>query len=228
MIRKSLLAATIAIASIAAAPAPVANWLTNVVTTAEKSHIVGDPNAKHMLTEYMSYTCVHCFEFERDGADAIKTQFVGDGRMRFEVRHFILNIADLTVASAVHCLPEEDFFRGHAAMMKSYEQWSPKFFNATRAQRQRYEIGTPKQRLQAVASDIGLYDMMAKQGLGRAELDRCLGNPAIYEPIIAQTDKAAAQGITGTPTFVFDDARLPTNSAAGVASWLGERLNAPK
>lgn len=224
MIRKLLLAATAAVLSLGAAPPQSFDTLMSVEKTPMGSHVIGDPAAKSTLTEYVSYICGHCATFEREGSDLVKLQFVGTGRLKFEVRHFILDIVDLTVATATHCLPADQFFPVHSAMLRRQGEWLPRAQSATPAQQARWEAGTPQQRLQAVASDIALYDMMENYGLSRVQLDRCFADPGVYQPILAQTREAESRGITGTPTFELDGTQLPTNTAQGVGQVLTEAL----
>ncbi len=214
MIRKALLAATAAVFAIAAAPpAPQerqsGNPLTMVEVTSEKTHIIGSPEAEQTLVEYLSYTCSHCSVFELKGADTIKYGHVASGKLRLEIRHYIFDNADLTVATALHCLPEDKFFLAHSTMLKRQAQWVPKWRNATPAQRARYEAGTPRQIMQAIARDIDLYEAMAPFGLSNVELDRCLGDPAIYKPILQQTEDAEAVGINSTPSFLLNGTKIP-------------------
>ncbi len=224
MIRKFLLVATAAALSLGAAPPQSFDTLMSVERTPIGSHVIGDPAAKNTLIEYVSYTCSHCATFEREGSDLVKLQFVGTGRLKFEVRHFILNIVDLTIASATHCLPADQFFPVHSAMLRRQDEWLPRALSASPAQQVRWEAGTPKQRLQAVASDIRLYDMMENFGLSRVQLDRCFADPGVYQPILDQTDEAESRGITGTPTFELDGTQLPTNTAHGVGQVLTQAL----
>lgn len=224
MIRKALFAATAAALCIGAAPPQSKDTVTSVAETPIGSHIIGDPEARSTLTEYLSYTCGHCATFEREGADLVKLRFVGTGRLKFEVRHLLLNIVDLTVATGVHCLPNEQFFTAHSAILKRQDEWLGKASSATPAQQARWQSGTPKARLQAVASDIGLYDILENHGLSRVQLDRCLGDADVYQPIIDQSAEAQQRGINGTPTFELDGTRLVVNTAAGVGRVLTEAL----
>jgi protein-disulfide isomerase len=224
MLHKALLAATAAALCIGAAPPQSKTTVTSVSKTAIASHVIGDPAAKNTLVEYISYTCRHCADFEREGSDLVKLQFVGTGRLKFEVRHLLLNVIDLTVATATHCLPTNRFFPAHSAMLKRQDEWLGKASSATPAQQARWNAGTLRQRMQAVASDIGLYDIMENHGLSRAKLDQCLGDEGVYEPIIDQSTAAQQRGIRSTPTFELNGARLATFSAEGVGRVLAETL----
>ncbi|NNC58498.1 MAG: thioredoxin domain-containing protein, partial [Erythrobacter sp.] len=52
------------------------NWLTQVERT-EASHVVGNPETKTQLTEWVSYTCPACANFSRNGEEVVKLAYVG-------------------------------------------------------------------------------------------------------------------------------------------------------
>lgn len=212
----------------APAPQQAKSPMTTVVKTAIGSHIVGSPEAKHTLIEYMSYTCSHCATFEREGADAIKLGFVGQGKYRFEIRHYIFNVVDLAVATATHCAPTDRFFTVHSSMLKRQNEWLPKVHAATKAQQDRWEVGTPLQRFRAVAGDIDLYEMMENHGVSRVRLDKCFADETLYRPIVAQTNAASARGINSTPTFLLDGQRLAANRWPYVETAMNNRLKLTK
>lgn len=236
MIRQALLAAGAVLLCIGAAPPetaplqsseqPSGNPLNMVEVTPAKTHVLGSPKAEQTLVEYLSYTCGHCAVFEIKGADTIKYGAVGSGKLRLEIRHYIFNEADLTVATALHCLPKERFFQAHTTMLRTQGEWAPKWRDATSAQRARYQTGTPKQIMQAIARDIGLYESMEKFGLSNIVLDRCLGDPAIYKPILKQTDDAAKVGVNSTPSFLLGGTKIPQFTWPEVGLVLDQALTA--
>ena len=216
MMLKQITAEFAAVLAIGAAPPQSKNFVTNVTRTATGSHLIGNPEAKDTLVEFVSYTCGHCAAFEREGAELMKAQYVATGRMKFEVRHRVLNVVDMTVATGVHCLPTAKFFTAHSAMLRSQDKWLAKASSATASQQARWKAGTPRDKMRAVASDIGLYDMLGRHGLSRSQLDNCFGAPAVYQPITDQTAAASKRGINGTPTFELNGVRLAAITARDV------------
>ena len=73
------------------------NWNTHVVR-ADGAHVLGNPRANRVLTEFVSYTCPHCGDFARTGDEALKLAHVGPGKLRLEVRHIVRDPVDLTMA----------------------------------------------------------------------------------------------------------------------------------
>ena len=118
---------------------------------------------------------------QRWSLDFVHDQMASGRRFR------VLNVVDMTVATGVHCLPTAKFFTAHSAMLRSQDKWLAKASSATASQQARWKAGTPRDKMRAVASDIGLYDMLGRHGLSRSQLDNCFGDPAVYQPITDET-----------------------------------------
>lgn len=193
---------------------PKGNW-SMMVTETQGGHLLGNPDAKTRLVEFMSYTCSHCAHFAREGDGAIKLVYVPTGRMSYEIRHLVRDPVDLTALMLAHCGEPKKFPLNHQAFMSSHDEWMAKARTATQAQRSRWQFGTLGARLQAIASDLDFYEIMEARGYGRAELDRCLSDEARATQI-AETSRAdiATYGLRGTPSFVLDGQLLD-----GTHSW---------
>ena len=53
------------------------NWNTQVAVSPSGSHVIGNPAAATKLTEYVSYTCPHCAEFDRQAVDHLHLGIAG-------------------------------------------------------------------------------------------------------------------------------------------------------
>ena len=126
------------------------NWNATVSETAG-GHRLGNPEAKVKLTEWVSYTCSHCANFEQESQAPLKLFLVRSGTVAVEVRHFIRNPVDLTIAAITNCLPDSKFFATHSAFLLSHEKWMAKVHATNRAQQQRWTTGGVPARLRAVA-----------------------------------------------------------------------------
>lgn len=190
------------------------NWM-NMVTETNGGHLLGNPEAKTKLVEFMSYTCSHCAHFAQEGDGAIKLVYVPTGRMSYEIRHLVRDPVDLTAAMLTHCGSAKKFPQNHQAFMSTHDKWMEKARVATQAQRARWQFGTLGARLQAIASDLDFYDIMETRGYGRAEVDKCLTDEAKANQI-AQLSRAdvTTWGLRGTPSFVLDGQLLD-----GTHSW---------
>ena len=207
----------VAAALLAAAPVTAAlgqNWLTTVAAT-ENGHRIGNPQAKTRLIEFVSYTCPHCGEFFREGDGAIKAALVQPGKGSVEVRHVIRDVVDLTAAVLANCGDRSKFWGNHDLFFSRQQKWMDTWQLTLPAQRRRWQSGPMPQRLQAVAGDLGFYEMMEGRGYTRTQLDACLTNSAAIEALVAKAEAGAnAYSVNATPSFVVNGKLLE-----GVHTW---------
>lgn len=198
------------------APKPAAtNWNTTVTRTAQDTHILGNPAAKVRLTEFVSYTCPHCAHFEGEADASLRMDFVAQGKGAVEVRHFVRDPIDMTVALLTNCGPPAKFFLNHTAFMRSQAKWITPLENPSAAQQTRWTSGTFAQRTRTIAKDFGFYPIMATRGYTAPQVDKCLADEALATRLAADTDLAQQTlRITGTPSFAIDGAVL-----AGTHDW---------
>ena len=210
-------AATAAILAVFSAPsglvAAAPNWNAVVTLTPQGTHVIGNPRAKVKLAEYISYTCSHCAHFTAESAAPLATAYVGPGKVSVEVRHYMRDPIDATVAQLANCGSKDKFFGNHKALLAAQSIWMKPLASATEAQKQRWMAGDYAARRRAIAMDLGLYGMMAKRGYTKAMLDRCLADDALARRLAAQTAAGAAMGLKGTPSFAIDNALLPDTYA---------------
>jgi protein-disulfide isomerase len=193
----------------------VRNWNTVVTVTPEDTHILGNPAAKVRLTEFISYTCPHCAHFEVEADAPLRVGFVAGGNGAVEVRHFIRDPVDMTVALLTNCGPASKFFLNHAAFLRNQSRWIAPLTRSSAAQRSRWTSGRFVQRTRAIAKDFGFYRIMASRGYSAVEVDKCLANEALANRLALATAEAQTKLLVrGTPTFALDGVVL-----AGTASW---------
>ena len=200
------------------------NWNTSVEQT-ERAHVVGNPEAKVTLTEFVSYTCPHCATFAVQGEAPLQLVYIGPGKLKLEVRSIIRNVVDMTATMLVQCGSEDKFLRNHTMFMLRQEQWLGKARNATQAQAALWTRGDAAGR-RAMASSLGFYEMMETRGYGRIELDACLADNAKAAQLQANTKADFADfGIRGTPSFAIDGTTLENvHSWQALGPALGERF----
>lgn len=198
-----------------AAPAATPNWLATTTVTADGAHILGNPKAPVRVTAWISYTCPHCAAFERESDAPLRVSYIAPGKASLEIKHFLRDPVDATVAQLVNCGPAAKFFGNHSAFLRGQAQWIAPLANSTAAQRQRWTSGDNAARRRAIASDFHFYEIMEKRGYSRPELDRCLADEAMARRIVAHTVEADKLGFEGTPAFALNGKPL-----FGTATWL--------
>lgn len=202
------------------------NW-TFAVQEHDDGHILGNPDAPVKLVEYMSYTCSHCAEFFRNGEGAIRLAYIPSGKVSFEIRHLLRDPVDLTAAMLTQCGNPKKFIGNHDAILAKQDDWLETARDTTQAQRSRWQFGTVSARMQAIASDLGFYDIMETRGYTRAELDRCLTDETKAKSLAATSQRdVQTYGLQGTPSFVLNGKLLKVYNWAGLQPIL-DKATAP-
>ncbi|MDE2406221.1 MAG: thioredoxin domain-containing protein [Sphingomonadales bacterium] len=201
------------------------NWNAVVNVTPAGTRVVGNPQAKVRLTEYVSYTCPHCAHFEAASAAQLHLVFVAGGKGSIEVRHIVRDPVDMAIALLTNCVPPARFFVLHEAFMRQQDKWVARLQTMSEGQQKRWNNGDNGSRMRAIASDLQFYDFVSGLGLGRVAADRCLSDGKLAERIAAQTRDAAAAGVDSTPTFAIDGTILAgTHDWATLAPQLAARM----
>ncbi|MEO7246994.1 MAG: thioredoxin domain-containing protein, partial [Novosphingobium sp.] len=202
--RLAMLITAAALTIAAGKPAGQVNWVAKVSATPNGSHIIGNPEAKIRLVEYVSYTCVHCAAFEKEASGELALGFIRQGRGSVEYRSFLRNIVDIAATLMVGCGDPSRFPLNHSIMLRSQEKWLANVPEAK--QRHWVTITDFPTRMRTVAADLHLYDQFEPRGYRRVDLDRCLGNEALAKQLAQENQVASSVGsVNGTPSFLIND-----------------------
>lgn len=192
------------------------DWNARVVVSPTGSHVIGNPAAGTRLTEYVSYTCPHCAEFDRQASDPLRLFYVTPGKLSLEIRNLVRDPVDLTVALLTNCSQPAGFLRLHTTFLRQQPQWIARVQSASPAARARWSSGSALDRRRAIADDLGFYQTMLARGFNRPAVDRCLGDEAMARRLADQTAEAGRLGVPGTPSFLINGELLE-----GVHEWRG-------
>lgn len=179
-------------------------WNGQVAVNADGTHTLGNPEAPLKLVEYVSYTCPHCAHFTKDSEVPLRLTVVPRGQVSVTVSNVLRNAIDVAAALIVNCGDDKRFFVRHTAMLASQDKWIGAAQNLNDAQKARWSTGTLPERLRAIASDMGFYDMAEGWGMNRPQVDQCLGNSAMLDKLRAQQDAAGTMNVKGTPSFAIN------------------------
>lgn len=186
------------------APTPAAP----VSVTKDGAVQVGSPAAKHILAEYISYTCPHCAHFAQESAAPLKTNYIAKNKVRVEYRNLVRDPFDFAAALLAHCGTPAQFVGNHDYLLATQQTWMTNAEKATPAQQNGWMQGTYTQRLTAIAQDIGLITMMQKRGITPAKARLCLADENRQSQLLSMTEGAAALGVDSTPSFLLDGRKL--------------------
>jgi protein-disulfide isomerase len=190
------------------------NWNATVRATPTGSHVLGNPDAKVKLTEYISYTCPHCAHFTADAENTLRFGFVAPGKGSIEVVPYLRDPEDLAASLLAGCVPPSRFWQIHAMLLLRQDKWLGQYGNVTPAQRARWTDSDRAVAMRAIAGDLHLYDIAESFGLSRSAADRCLSDKAMMDKLSQGTAAAAQAGVDATPSFAIDGQVL-----AGTHSW---------
>jgi protein-disulfide isomerase len=200
------IAALIAAAGLASAAAPAQassrpNWTATVGVADDGTHTLGNPEAKVQVSEFVSYTCPHCANFQKQADAPLRLAYVMPGKVSVRVVHFVRDSVDLTVGLLVHCGDPKGFFARHNMFLHEQDKWLGKAGKLSKAQRDRWGSGDFTFGMRAIASDLGFYELMSHRGASRSDVDRCLADAPVARKLMAQYEQAKQLGVPGTPSF---------------------------
>jgi len=187
-------------------------WPDRVSQSQVGGHLLGNPAASRKLIEYMSYTCPHCAAFEVESNPALPTGFIADGKTSLEVRNFIRDPVDLTVALLARCGEPRSFFRRHKGLLASQRTWLGKAGTLGRDGQAAWYQGDTNTRLKRIADDLGLYDELRRHSplATDAQINVCLTSKAEQNKVLAMTKFATdTVKVQGTPSFTLNGKLLP-------------------
>ncbi|MCG6120173.1 MAG: DsbA family protein [Blastomonas sp.] len=181
-----------------------AGWTDKVSQSDVGGHVLGNTAAPQKIVEYMSYTCPHCAAFEQDSNPALANGYIASGKTSLEVRNFVRDPVDLTVALLARCGEPRSFFRRHKGLLGSQKTWLGKAGSMGRDGQAAWYQGDTNTRLQRIASDLGLYDELRRHAplATDGQITACLSSKAEQNKVLAMTRFATETvKVTGTPSF---------------------------
>lgn len=194
-------------ASASVAQTAPAAWTEKVAQSQVGGHLLGNPAAASKVIEYMSYTCPHCALFEQESNPALATGYIANGKTSLEVRNFIRDPVDMTVALLARCGEPRSFFRRHKGLLASQRTWLGKASALGRDGQAAWYQGDTNTRLKRIASDLGLYDELRRHSplATDAQINVCLANKAEQNKVLAMTKFATETvKVQGTPSFTLN------------------------
>ena len=162
--------------------------------------VIGKPEAKVTVVEYLSVSCSHCAHFDKTSFQDIKKAYIDTGKVKWAFREFLTPPEQAAAAGWVlaRCAGRDKYL----GVMES-------LFNT---QDQLFKSGDIRGWIVNVGKAAGLDD---------AKITACLGDDAAYKDLDARFQKAiTTDKISGTPTFVVNGKELKAGDMIG-----GERFN---
>lgn len=178
-------AAIVALAAVATTPALAQNVAPAelMVESPIGDLALGADDAPVVIYEYASMTCPHCRAFHETVFDALKTEFIDTGMVRFVMREFPLDPFAAAGFVLARCTPDNE----------SYYAMIDLLFNQQGAWAGNYD---------------GLVSLALQSGFTMESFEACLQDEALVEGIYWSYDRGVELGVNATPTFFVNGERL--------------------
>ena len=190
------LAALIVAAGLALA-APATAQVAPVPAVASGERVLGRADAPVTVIEYASFTCPHCAEWAHAVLPAFKTRWIDTGQVRLVYRDLPTppGEASILAAKLSRC----------AAPDKAFDVIHLLFAQQGAARTMRWPAGW-------------FLNAVEVSGRSGQEIADCIEDPATVAAFEADLAAAEAAGVTGTPTFFVNGARVENPTLQGLAA----------
>jgi protein-disulfide isomerase len=186
--------------------APSKDWSQVATRLPSGAFLLGNPDAKVHLVEYLSLTCPHCAHVEAEAIPPFTAKYVRPGLVSYEVRHALRDGFDYAGSILARCEGPQAFFTTLPKVFAQQDSW----FGRAQAwsKIESAEGQTPDQLLPKLARGAGFDSVF---GMTSEKMDSCLANRGEQDLLSAQANEAWRKpGFKGTPTFMIGD-RLLSN-----------------
>jgi protein-disulfide isomerase len=140
--------------------------------------VMGKSTAPVTVIEYVSLTCPHCAQFQKELFPRMKKEFIDTGKVRYIVREFPIGRTAGTAAIVNRCAPEDKYFFLLNQFLTRQPEWV--------SQEVRPEA---------------IYAVAKASGMSRETFDKCLSNQTIIDGLTEVKQRGRQFGVIGTPTF---------------------------
>ena len=195
-----------------AAPAGKA-WVDVVSKTEAGGYKMGNPDAKLQLVEYGAITCPGCAQFSVQSTEELN-ELVNTGVVAMEFRPYLVHgVQDIPGFLLAACSGAEAFFPLTEQLYADQQTWLSKISTVTEADQQAMQKMTPAEISTLLGTKMGLIDFVKSRGISEDQAKSCLSDKAAIDALIAATEKGTQDdGVTGTPFFLLNGAKLDASS----------------
>ena len=182
---------------------PVQTLAEYCTANSDRCAFSGDEAAPVTMVEVSDFGCPHCQTFHNETAEALRTEYVEPGTMRWVALPYALGTTTVPAAAAAMCANEQD----------SYFEFTDAMF----------AIDPVQDRL----SPEGYQQAAESVGLDLDQFDSCMDDGRYISIVNQNRDAARDNQVTGTPTFFVNDETLSgAQPLAAFSQVIGAVLNA--
>ena len=154
--------------------------------------VLGAEDAPVTVTEYASWTCPACLQFQNDVVGQLKSEYIETGKVKFIFREFPTAPAKISVAgfAIARCAGEDQYFD----VLDELFERQRGILSLAR------ECGQVRAALEQVAANHGIDDAEA--------FDACLQDSGIRRAIASAVSQGEDDGVSATPTVFLNGEQL--------------------
>ncbi|KDE21004.1 thiol:disulfide interchange protein [Acetobacter pomorum] len=181
--RRSILAAgSLAVASTALRGISLAADATDTRFTPRE---LGNPNAKIVVEEWFSLTCIHCAHFAENTFPQVQKELIDTGKIRYVFHDFPTDQLATVAAMVARTLPPERYEPFCSSLLSSLDRWAYT------------KEGSPKDELKKMA---------AFAGMPADTFEKAIADQQLMQFILNQQSEAQDKfHFDSTPTFRFNN-----------------------
>jgi protein-disulfide isomerase len=181
------------------------DWSTTVTRTAAGAYVLGNPEAKVRVVEYLSLTCNHCADFQREGAPILKNKYVKPGLVALEVRHAVRDGYDMGATLLARCGGPKAYFGRLDRLFAAQEQWIDAARRWAQLEGDKLRTMSRDDALFAMTQGAGTAMARAVGPMSAKQMRACVSNEAEQKALAAMAEEAwGSRKIRGTPAFIID------------------------
>ncbi|MBS0964884.1 DsbA family protein [Acetobacter okinawensis] len=181
--RRSFLVATGA--ALSAGALQHAAFAADAPDTLFTPRVLGNPNAKIVVEEWFSLTCIHCAHFAEETFPQVKKNLIDTGKIRYVFHDFPTDQLATLAAMVARTLPEDRYEPFCSAVLSSLDRWA---YN---------NEADHKAELQKIA---------AFAGMPAATFEKAIADQKLLQFIMTEQSEAQDKyNIESTPTFRFNN-----------------------
>ena len=131
-----------------------------------------------------------------------------------EFRPYLVHgVQDIPGFLLAACSGAEAFFPLTEQLYADQQTWLSKISTVTEADQQAMQKMTPAEISTLLGTKMGLIDFVKSRGISEDQAKSCLSDKAAIDALIAATEKGTKDdGVTGTPFFLLNGAKLDASS----------------
>ena len=89
----------------------------------DEEFFLGNKDAKIVVIEYASMTCIHCANFHKEVYPKIKKNYIDTNKIKFIFRDFPLDKQALFASVLAKCAPKDKYFNFVKLILTNQEKW---------------------------------------------------------------------------------------------------------